>query len=145
MNALTGECPCGALSYYAAAPSVWTVYCHCNACRDSSGSPSLLWVGFPSDAIEIRGWVLWEPGRSIHVLRGFCSQCGAAMIYRDRSMLQEETYVNGATAHDRGRIKPMGHAFWRERVGAYHCVDDLPRWDTYSRERRERLILSVPS
>ncbi|WP_162409622.1 GFA family protein [Acuticoccus sediminis] len=142
MKSLTGECPCGSLSFGASGPAVWTVFCHCTECRDWSGSPLSLWVGFPSESVVFGGWILWRPGKSIDVMRGFCGKCGAAVIYRDRSMLQEETYVNGLLVHEPDRVKPAGHAFWRERISYIACSDDLPRWEGYSRARRLRLVES---
>ncbi|UOM33978.1 GFA family protein [Acuticoccus sp. I52.16.1] len=141
MKPLTGECPCGALSFSARVPAVWTVYCHCNECRYSAGAPVSLWVGFPSRSVDVSGPTLWRPGLSLDVTRGFCGLCGAAALYRDRSMLADETYLNGALAHDPLRLDPAGHAFWSERVSFYLCGDELPKWDTYSRARRDRLIL----
>lgn len=135
MRPLTGECPCGAFSFSAAHPAVWTVYCHCNECRESSGAPYTLWVGFPADLVTVRGWIRWEAGRCVDVIRGFCAQCGVAAVYRDRRMLQPETYLNGAFFHEPEALVPQGHAFWSERTGQASIEDALVKWETYSRAR----------
>lgn len=115
---------------------VWVVYCHCDECRRTVCAPYTLWAGFPTAATFVSGWVRWETGISINVSRGFCGRCGAAVIYRDRSMFNDETYFNAATLNEPERLAPDGHAYWAERVSFVMVTDDLPKWPGRSRERR---------
>ena len=135
---ITGACPCGALSFSIDGPAAWTVYCHCGECRDASGAPVTLWAGFPVAAVAVSGVVSWRPGRSLWVTRGFCAVCGAHVLYRDRSMVREELYINGAFVSEPDRVVAEAHAFWSERVTGVGVDDRLPTFDTYSRLRLPR-------
>ena len=78
----TGGCLCGAIRYRVTGPSHATSLCHCFSCRRSTGGPSLAWVIFPEDAVEIVAGELAVHHSSPGVERGFCARCGTSLTYR---------------------------------------------------------------
>ncbi len=53
MMSATGGCLCGAVRYRVTGEPEATSHCHCYSCRRATGGPTLAWVIFPEDAVEI--------------------------------------------------------------------------------------------
>jgi hypothetical protein len=132
-RATTGGCSCGAVSYRCAGAPVWTAYCHCGDCRRATGAPVSLWIGFPARSVELAGPAAWRVGRSASVARAFCGICGSPVAYRDTTILDDEIYLAAGTLDHPEAVTPEAHAFWRERLPYLALVDELPRFDTFSR------------
>lgn len=79
---LTGGCLCGAVRYRAKGAPRATSLCHCSSCRRSTGGPSLAWVIFAEDDVEITQGELAIHLSSPGVERGFCGRCGTSLSYR---------------------------------------------------------------
>ena len=89
---LSGGCQCGAVRYHATQRLDNAHICHCRMCQKAMGSFFAPLVGFP---VESFTWTRGEPSifmSSEHVQRGFCSQCGTPLFYRNEN--------NPRIAHD---------------------------------------------
>ena len=76
-----GGCLCGAVRYRVAGPPRATSLCHCESCRRATGGPSLAWVIFDEDKVEIVRGALAIHASSPGVERGFCARCGSSLSY----------------------------------------------------------------
>ncbi|RJF90349.1 GFA family protein [Sphingomonas cavernae] len=78
----SGGCLCGAVRYRVSGPPQATSLCHCASCRRATGGPSLAWVIFLEDKVEITQGELAIFESSPGVERGFCARCGTSLTYR---------------------------------------------------------------
>jgi hypothetical protein len=76
-----GGCLCGAIRYRVTGPPRATSLCHCESCRRATGGPSLAWVIFDEDKVEIVRGALAIHASSPGVERGFCARCGSSLSY----------------------------------------------------------------
>jgi hypothetical protein len=76
-----GGCLCGAVRYRVTGPPRATSLCHCDSCRRATGGPSLAWVIFDEDKVEIIAGTLATYASSPGVERGFCADCGSSLSY----------------------------------------------------------------
>jgi len=82
---LSGGCQCGAVRYHATERLDNAHICHCRMCQKAMGSFFAPLVGFPVESFK---WTRGEPSifmSSEHVQRGFCSQCGTPLFYRNEN------------------------------------------------------------
>ena len=80
---LSGGCQCGAVRYHTTQRLDNAHLCHCRMCQKAMGSFFAPLVGFPVESFK---WTRGEPSvfmSSEHVQRGFCSQCGTPLFYRN--------------------------------------------------------------
>lgn len=76
-----GGCQCGKVRYRAEGPRDRASVCYCRMCQKASGGPFMAFVRFPA------GQVQWSRppaffASSNRVERGFCSNCGTPLFYR---------------------------------------------------------------
>lgn len=81
MNALTGHCLCGAVTFRAASVSPEIHLCHCGMCARQSGGPAY--------AVDAGSDVDFGGAEKIHRFRSseraeraFCSECGSILYFR---------------------------------------------------------------
>ncbi len=124
---LHGHCLCGEVRYEAsgAAGEMW--YCHCRACRKSSGVGFGTWLEAPG----IR-WLAGEQrvtrfNLSPTLVRAFCERCGSvlpALAADGRHAL-----LPAGGLDDTGARRPGCHAYMSERVSWLPAWNDaLPRY-----------------
>lgn len=80
---VSGGCQCGAVRYRASQMLDNSHLCHCRMCQKAVGNIFAALVAAPDDAIT---WTRGIPASwrsSEHVERGFCSECGTPLFYRD--------------------------------------------------------------
>jgi hypothetical protein len=80
---LSGGCQCGAVRYHATQRHDNAHICHCRMCQKAMGSFFAPLVGLPLDRFA---WARGTPSvfmSSEHVERGFCSNCGTPLYYRN--------------------------------------------------------------
>ena len=120
---LRGQCLCGAVRYEAsgAAGEMW--YCHCRACRKSSGVGFGTWVEAPG----IR-WLAGEQqvtrvGASPALVRAFCAGCGPVLpaIATDGG----KALLPAGGLDNLGARRPGWHAFVAERAPWLPAWNDL--------------------
>jgi hypothetical protein len=79
-----GGCQCGRIRYRAEGPRDRSSVCYCRMCQKASGAPFMAFVRFPAHRVH------WSksPAKfasSNLVERGFCSDCGTPLSYRQVS------------------------------------------------------------
>jgi len=120
---LRGHCLCGEVRYEATGPPGEMWYCHCRACRKSSGVGFGTWLEAPG--------VRWLSGEervarfaaSPALARAFCTRCGSVLpaLRSDAAQLPA-----GGLKELAGR-RPLCHAFAAERVPWLPaCGGELP-------------------
>ena len=124
---LTGRCLCGATRWTSPGPVLWSGLCHCESCRRAAGAPVVGFFGVPRVTLAFDG-----PSLRLHevtpgVRRGFCADCGAALIYQ-ADKWPEETHLMAVSLDDPARFAPQAHYHWAERLPWLHLADDLPRY-----------------
>lgn len=128
MSDFHGQCLCGAVAFRAAPPTLFCAHCHCRFCRLAHGAAFVTWVGVAEDRFTFeRGeeLVSWHQS-SAQGRRGFCSRCGATMLYVS-TLSPGEVHV--ARAHFAGEIdrEPRAHVFFDHRVPWFAVSDELPK------------------
>ena len=126
MSDYHGQCLCGAVAFRAAPPTLFCVHCHCRFCRLAHGAAFVTWVGVAEDRFTFeRGeeLVRWHQS-SEQSRRGFCSRCGATMLYVS-TLSPGEVHV--ARAYLGGEIdrEPKAHVFFDHRVAWAPVTDEL--------------------
>lgn len=74
-----GSCLCGAVDYTCTAEPVWSVHCHCTACRKLSGAPYVSAFSVPSGSFACSGPTVafTRTSEAGHIVTTtHCSQCG---------------------------------------------------------------------
>jgi hypothetical protein len=79
-----GGCQCGRIRYRAEGPRDRSSVCYCRMCQKASGAPFMAFVRFPAHQVH------WSKSPAIFassnlVERGFCSDCGTPLSYRQVS------------------------------------------------------------
>lgn len=129
----TGSCRCGQVAAEIAAEPTWRSYCHCDDCRRQTGAPVSAFVGFHEADVAWRGEPrLWQRDG---ITRSFCGTCGSQIGYVDAG-LPGEVYLMLGFLDEPQRLAPAVHAFEDRRLPFLDIRDDLPRFDSYSIERR---------
>ena len=76
-----GGCQCGRIRYRAEGPRDRSSVCYCRMCQKASGGPFMAFVRFPVQQVH------WSKPPAVFassnvVERGFCSDCGTPLSYR---------------------------------------------------------------
>ena len=76
-----GGCQCGRIRYRAEGPRDRSSVCYCRMCQKASGAPFMAFVRFPVQQVH------WSKSPAVFassnvVERGFCSDCGTPLSYR---------------------------------------------------------------
>jgi len=99
MQALTGHCLCGAVSYRAAGPVLFSIVCHCRDCQRASGSGGVPILGVPKPSFSCKGPVKQSrvPGGSgMPAVRNFCAECGSLLFGTPESAPEMVTLYVGS-------------------------------------------------
>jgi len=125
MARFNGSCACGALRYETKGSPIWSMHCHCESCRRTTGSPMTSWLGMG------RGQVTWIGERSFYksspgVTRAFCGACGTPMHYMS-TRWPGEVHLYAATLDDPSIYEPTAHVHWAQRTAWLNVQDDLPK------------------
>lgn len=130
----SGRCRCGTYRFRVSAEPIQVSYCHCSDCRRATGAPVTVFAGFREDEVELLGEEAAVHRPAPEVERLFCSRCGTPIGYRDLR-LPDEIYYYLGLLDEPSRLVPQLHAFETERLAWLHIVDDLPRFERFSRSR----------
>ena len=76
-----GGCLCGAVRYRVSGEPSSSVICHCASCRRASGAPTVAWVTFSRQCVEITEGTPVVFHSSPGVVRQFCGKCGSPLTY----------------------------------------------------------------
>jgi hypothetical protein len=88
---ISGQCLCGAVRYRVEMDPQFQVKCYCTDCRKTSAAGHAAMMGFPADAVSIKGETREYHSKAdsgADVTRAFCPTCGAGVYAKNTSMPQ---------------------------------------------------------
>ena len=123
---LTGQCLCGAVRFHGVLqPGRGVGLCHCGQCRR--------WASGPFMAIRFEGGVAFDDETALrwyrsseHGERGFCSQCGSSLFWREPGA-GNDVAISVSTLDDGHGIGIMEHIWVDDKPDWYEFTDDTPR------------------
>ncbi len=121
---LSGGCQCGAVRYHATQRHDNAHICHCRMCQKAMGSFFAPLVGIP---LESFAWTRGEPSifmSSEHVARGFCSQCGTPLFYRNVANPRIAVTIGSLDRPD--LVTPILQVGNESRLPYFGALHDLP-------------------
>lgn len=126
---LTGGCLCGAIRFEAGGTPFNLTLCHCATCRRASGAPLVAWFSVPRSQFRFTQGTPGKFASSANATRGFCTQCGSALIFENADF-PEEIDVTTCTLDNPEKLPPADHT-WTTRQLPWISMDDgLPRHAT---------------
>lgn len=101
------QCACGNCSVHATGEALLSLYCHCDDCRVSAGSPMVARALFPKESVtvesgETRTWTYKTNART------FCADCGVILYSEPAS---GHGLGLNATLFPEGAFKPTMHVY----------------------------------
>lgn len=121
---LEGGCLCRKVRYRAKAEPMMVGNCYCVDCRKSSATSHSTHVLILEDALTVDGVVAMydHPADSGNVVaRGFCPQCGSAILSRNSSM-PGVTFLRASSLDDMNTINPQ-MSVYTSRAPAWAQID----------------------
>lgn len=122
---LTGQCLCGSVRFHGTLKTGRGVgLCHCGQCRR--------WASGPFMAIRFEEGVTFDADASLkwfqssaHGERGFCSECGSSLFWREPG--SSEMAISVSTLDDGHGIEIMEHIWVDDKPDWYEFADATPR------------------
>lgn len=121
-----GHCRCGGVKITAHGEPVFSVYCHCDDCRRSTGAPVLSAVAF------MKGEYAWDESGTLKrytngkTQRLFCSNCGSP-IAQEHESKDDRTFFNTGFMDNPESYPPTAHTFEGDQLPWLELADNLPR------------------
>lgn len=143
---VSGGCACGNVRFHVAGDPVWTAGCCCRDCARATGSPYVVWVGFPKDSIAYDGAEPTVAETSRGVLRGFCNKCGTSLTYgrhADYDVEEALVYIAASTLDTPDRFPPTEVTWYSQRPQWFELKDTIPLHDATSPDQSERAYNSA--
>ena len=145
-NEQLGGCMCGAVRYAVSGKTIWSAGCCCRDCAKASGTPFVVWVGFPPERVRFTSGTPQIHTSSEGVLRGFCEACGTSLTYgRDPAFEAAEStlYVAAATLDDPDAYPPTEVVWYGQRPKWFEVSGDIALHDTISPQNAARAYTQV--
>lgn len=120
---MEGGCLCGSIRYRISENPFASEYCHCRICQKSSGSPAVPWMDFKVEQIT---WLKTKPNEyssSENVRRGFCSECGSTISFRDIRYPQYLT-LTVVSLDNPNMVKPTYHIYTESQLEWFNTDDN---------------------
>jgi len=124
---IKGGCLCGAIRYSISGPPFDAEYCHCRICQKSIGSVVVSWVDFYTNQFTWSAGMPAEYKSSENVMRGFCSDCGTSLSFRD-SKYPEYISLTIASFDDPDLFEPTYHIYNDNKVKWLSIDDNCKRY-----------------
>lgn len=122
-----GSCLCGAVSYKIAGPLRPVVGCHCRQCRKTSGhyvaATQGLWKNLEFERETGLAWYRSSDTAS----RGFCSECGSSLFWRQHG--EDLVSIMAGTLDDPTGLVLACHIMTEAKGDYYQISDNLPVLD----------------
>ncbi len=141
-----GGCGCGSIRYAVSGETVWSSGCCCRDCARATGTPFVVWVGFPPERVRFLSGAPRIYASSEGVLRGFCESCGTSLTYgRDPAfeLVEPTLYVAAATLDDPDAFPPTEVVWYGPRPGWFGLSADIPLHEAISPENAARSYTQV--
>ncbi len=125
---ITGGCLCGGVRYQATAKPLGSMLCHCSMCQRFSGAPILGGTTFLTEALSFtRGEPKYYTSSKI-ARRGFCANCGTALVYRGTlGVWTKWIMIFTASLDEPEKFPPTYHLGIESTMPWLDIHDDLPR------------------
>ena len=125
---ITGGCLCGKVRYQATTKPLGSMLCHCRMCQRFSGAPILGGTTFPAEALS---FTQGEPKYFVSskiAQRGFCGDCGTALIYQGTlGVWTKWSMIFTASLDEPEKYPPTYHLGIESTMPWLDIHDDLPR------------------
>ncbi len=141
-----GGCQCGNVRYEVSGKTIWVAGCCCRDCAIASGTPYIVWVGFPPQQVRFSRGQPTIFSSSEGVLRGFCKDCGTTLTYgRDPTFeaVEPTLYISAATLDDPNAYAPTEVVWYSQRPSWFSLTPDIPLHDTISPANADRAYTQV--
>ncbi|SDJ65042.1 Uncharacterized conserved protein [Ferrimonas sediminum] len=127
LSTLEGGCLCGAIRYRTSAAPFAAEYCHCSQCRKAVGGVAVAWMDFNRNQVRWQKQIPTEFASSEHVFRGFCSQCGTSLSFRD-DRYPDYLTLSVASLDDVNQVIPTYHIHTDSQPNWLSIDDEGPRY-----------------
>lgn len=141
-----GGCQCGAIRYAVSGETIWSAGCCCRDCAKATGTPYVVWVGFPPERVRFLAGSPRIFSSSEGVLRGYCESCGTSMTYgRDPAFeaVEPTLYVAAATLDDPEAFPPTEVVWYSHRPEWFALSGEIPLHETISPDNAARAYTQV--
>ncbi len=141
-----GGCMCGSVRYAVSGKTIWSAGCCCRDCARATGTPYVVWVGFPPEHVRFLSGTPRVHSSSEGVIRGFCETCGTTLTYgRDPAFeaVEPTLYVAAATLDDPDAFPPTEVVWYGERPGWFGLSGVIPLHIAVSPENAARSYSQV--
>lgn len=145
-NEQMGGCMCGNIRYTVSGEAIWPSGCCCRDCAKATGTPYVVWVGFPPERVRYLSNAPRVYTSSEGVLRGFCETCGTSLTYgRDPAFeaVEPTLYISAATLDDPDAYPPTEVVWYGQRPSWFELSTDILLNETISVENAERSLNHV--
>ena len=124
----TGGCLCGNVRYEATGKALGSMLCHCRICQKFSGAPILGGTTFLTEALHFtKGSPKFFQSSKI-AKRGFCGDCGTALVYRGLvGVWTKWIMVFTASLDEPEKFPPTYHLGIESAMPWLDIHDDFPR------------------
>jgi hypothetical protein len=126
---IDGGCHCGRITYEADADPEKVGVCHCTDCQTLSGSPFVVYLPVPKDALRLRG----EPKVYVKTsesgnrrAQAFCPECGTR-LYASAEKDPQVFNLRIGTVRQRASLAPKTQLWWRSALPWVKDLDSIPK------------------
>lgn len=126
-----GGCLCGNVSFAIKANLKQAIYCHCQFCRKSHGSPYIsVLVVLPNNFTVLSGESELKryPEDESRTGRFVCNNCGSHLYTEAKKGLPLS--VNTAALDDEAQVEAMAHTNLESKSPIVSIFDSLPQFNT---------------
>jgi hypothetical protein len=124
---MNGSCHCGRTTYRVEVKTFDDVaYCHCAACRRTTGGTHVTWATVPRETFAWTGGKPSEYRSSDHASRFFCPHCGAQIAFVS-SLYPGELDLTVTTLEKPEAAPPDRHTWTISKLPWVHLDDGLPQ------------------
>ena len=122
-----GGCLCGKIRYYAQVFLKSGYYCHCSICQKASGHGGEVGVPVLTGTLRFtRGQPKYFQSSDMGE-RGFCSECGAKILWKATTKeLEWATNVNAGSLDDRALVQLTRHIYVDTKLPWNRASDNVP-------------------
>jgi hypothetical protein len=126
---IDGGCHCGRITYEADADPEKVGVCHCTDCQTLSGSPFVVYLPVPKDALRLRG----EPKVYVKTsesgnrrAQAFCPECGTR-LYASAEKDPQVFNLRIGTVRQRASLAPKTQLWCRSALPWVKDLDSIPK------------------
>lgn len=130
MTKLTGSCLCNAISYEGEADIKMAINCHCDDCRNATGSVFGTMLFVAEDKIKVTG----EPSTFDHtadsgnvLTKVFCNKCGSQLMGKN-TMRPGVIGIRAGSIDQKDEIKPTMNIYCDSAIPSSSMDDELKKF-----------------